>query len=221
MSGWTEFTLALLAFLASHMIPARPRVRAALVGALGLRPYILGYSLLSVLILIWLVSATAQAPYVQVLPPHAALRWAPALLMALACPLIVAGMSMRNPFSFGGLGRGSFDPEHPGILALSRHPLLLALLFWSLAHLLANGDLAHVILFGGFAAFSVAGMALIDRRKRRMMGAEWDWLARNTARFSVCGLSALLHPHALMGGAALYLLFFAVHGTVIGLSPVP
>jgi hypothetical protein len=64
-------------------------------------------------------------------------------------------------------------------------------------------------------------MALIDRRKRRMMGAEWDWLARNTARFSVRGLSALLHPHALMGGAALYLLFFAVHGTVIGLSPVP
>ncbi|WP_372573718.1 NnrU family protein [Ruegeria jejuensis] len=221
MSGWTDFTLALLAFLASHMIPARPRVRSALVEAVGLRPYILGYSLLSVLILIWLVSAAAQAPYVQVLPPHDALRWAPALLMALACPLIVAGISICNPLSFGGLGQGDFDPEHPGILALTRHPLLLALMLWSLAHLLANGDLAHVILFGGFAVFSLAGMALIDRRKRRMMGAEWEQLARNTARFSLRGLSALAQPHALIGGAALYLLFFALHGTVIGLSPVP
>lgn len=221
MSGWTDFTLALLAFLASHMIPARPRIRAALVQAVGLRPYILGYSLLSVLILIWLVSAAAQAPYVQVLPPHGALRWAPALLMALACPLTVAGMSVRNPLSFGGLGQGEFDPDRPGILALSRHPLLLALMLWSLSHLLANGDLAHVILFGGFAAFSLAGMALIDRRKQRVMGPEWEQLARNTARFSLRGLSALVQPHALIGGAALYLLFFALHGTVIGLSPVP
>ncbi|MEX0350473.1 MAG: NnrU family protein [Paracoccaceae bacterium] len=221
MGGWTDFTLALLAFLASHMIPARPRIRSALVGAVGVKPYILGYSLLSVLILIWLVSAAAQAPYVQVLPPHAALRWAPALLMALACPLIVAGISIRNPLSFGGMGQGQFDPEHPGVLALSRHPLLLALALWSLAHLLANGDLAHVVLFGGFAAFSIMGMTLIDRRKQRMMGEEWSRLARNTARFSLRGAGALLHAHALIGGAALYLLLFALHATVIGVSPVP
>lgn len=221
MNGWTEFTLALLVFLASHMIPARPKVRAGLVGIMGLRGYIVGYSLLSVALLYWVITAAARAPYVEVLPPYEALRWAPALLMAVACPLIVAGMSVRNPLSFGGLGHRAFDPEAPGILGLSRHPLLLALLLWSLAHLLANGSLAHVILFGGSAVFCWAGMALIDRRKRRLVGAEWDRLARNTSRFSLRGLPALLRPHALAGGAALYLVLVVAHETVIGVSPAP
>ena len=44
-------------------------------------------------------------------------------------------------------------PTH--IRAVLRHPMLLGLLVWALAHLAANGDLASVVLFGGFAAFAV------------------------------------------------------------------
>ncbi|MGY6632273.1 MAG: NnrU family protein [Alkalilacustris sp.] len=45
-----------------------------------------------------------------------------------------------------------------------RHPMLLGVLIWALAHLAVNGDLAGLILFGGMAAWSVAAMALINAR---------------------------------------------------------
>ncbi|MEO1549223.1 MAG: NnrU family protein [Pseudomonadota bacterium] len=46
-----------------------------------------------------------------------------------------------------------------------RHPMLMGVLVWGLAHLLVNGDLASMILFGGLAAWSVGNMVLINRRE--------------------------------------------------------
>jgi uncharacterized membrane protein len=45
-----------------------------------------------------------------------------------------------------------------------RHPMLLGVLIWGLAHLMVNGDLASLILFGGLAAWSVVSMLTINRR---------------------------------------------------------
>ncbi|WP_435660340.1 NnrU family protein [Leisingera caerulea] len=218
--GWLEFTAALMLFLASHAIPVRPPVRPWLVSRLGLRGYIIAYSLLSLAILAWLVVAAARAPYVGVLPYWEGFRWVPLLVMPLACLLAVAGMMRQNPFSFGGLGLRAFDPADPGILAVSRHPLLAAMALWAGAHLLANGDLAHVILFGLFAGFAWIGMALIDRRKQRQMGqGEWNRLSRNTARLNL----ARLRPTAAEAGlaAAVFLALLILHAPVIGYSPLP
>ena len=167
MADWWEFLTALLVFLLSHAIPVRPPVRPWLVARLGLRGYFAAYSLLSIAVLAWLIVAAGRAPYVQVIPPLPLLRWVPLIAMYPVCVLIVGGMWRRNPLSFGGIGPGAFDPQAPGLLAMTRHPLLAALMLWSLAHLLANGDLAHVVLFGLFAGFAAMGMGLIDRRKRR------------------------------------------------------
>ena len=185
MSGWGEFLLALGVFLLSHAIPVRPPVRPWLIAHLGRAGYFTAYSLFSLAVLGWLIVAAARAPYVEVIPPLPALRWAPLLVMPVVCWLAAAGMAIRNPLSFGGLGRGPFDPARPGILRICRHPILLALLLWAMSHLVANGSLAHVILFGLFAGFAVLGMALIDRRKAREMGPEWQRLSQNTARLSL------------------------------------
>lgn len=218
--GWLEFTAALLLFLASHAIPVRPPVRPWLVSRLGLRGYIIAYSLLSLAILAWLVVAAARAPYVGVLPYWEGFRWVPLLVMPLACLLAVAGMMRQNPFSFGGLGLRAFDPADPGILAVSRHPLLAAMALWAGAHLLANGDLAHVILFGLFAGFAWMGMALIDKRKQRQMGqGEWRRLSRNTARLNLARLRPSGSEAALAG--AVFLALLLLHAPVIGYRPLP
>ena len=218
--GWLEFTAALLLFLASHAIPVRPPVRPWLVRRLGLRGYILSYSLLSLAILAWLVMAAARAPYVGVLPYWEGFRWVPLLLMPLACLLAVAGMMRQNPLSFGGLGLRAFDPAEPGILAVSRHPLLAAMALWGGAHLLANGDLAHVILFGLFAGFAWIGMGLIDLRKQRQLGqAEWTRLSRNTARLNLARLRPSPSEAALAG--AVFLALLLLHAPVIGYHPLP
>ncbi|MBY6058290.1 NnrU family protein [Leisingera daeponensis] len=218
--GWLEFTTALMLFLASHAIPVRPPVRPWLVNRLGLRGYIVAYSVLSLAILAWLAVAAARAPYMGVLPYWEGFRWVPLLVMPLACLLAVAGMMRQNPFGFGGLGLRAFDPEDPGVLAVSRHPLLAAMALWAGAHLLANGDLAHVILFGLFAGFAWMGMALIDKRKQRQMGqGEWRRLSRNTARLNL----ARLRPSAGEAGlaAAVFLALLVLHAPVIGYSPMP
>jgi uncharacterized membrane protein len=52
----------------------------------------------------------------------------------------------------------------------TRHPQLLAVKIWAVAHLLVNGDLASIILFGGLLAWAVGSVILINR-------AEPDWTA--------------------------------------------
>ena len=220
MSGWFEFCAALVVFFLSHAIPVRPPVRPWLVARLGHRGYLLAYSGLSVAILIWLFVAAARAPFVGVIPPEPILRWVPLLVMPLVCVLAVAGLRSVNPLSFGGMGQGVFDPARPGVLALSRHPILLAAALWAFAHLLVNGDLAHVILFGLMGGFAGIGMMIIDRRKRREMGATWRIAAAQTALCSPKGLAQIgLVDWALGLGA--YALVLLAHESVIGLSPLP
>lgn len=219
--GWIEFAVALLAFLVSHRIPAMAGIREQLNRRLGAGGFVAGYSILSTVLLAWLIVAATRAPYIEIIPPYPMLRWVPLLVMPLVCLLIVSGTQVHNPLSFGGMRQHGFDPSEPGVLRLSRHPLLLALGLWSAAHLLANGGLAHVILFGIFAGFSGLGMALVDRRKKRELGDQWPMLARGTAWFAPAGLRELVRPKQIALAAILYGALLALHETVIGYSPFP
>lgn len=219
MSGWGEFLAALVVFLLAHVIPVRPPVRPWLVRRFGLRGYFLGYSAASAALLIWLFVAAARAPYVAVIPPLDVLRWAPLILMPFVCLLAVMGLGIANPLSFGGLGKRPFDAANPGILALTRHPLLLAIILWALAHLLANGDLAHFVLFGLLALFAALSMKVIDRRKLRQLGAQWHRLAQNTGRWSPGALRP--GPWTGLGAALLFAVLLALHVPVLGVSPLP
>ncbi len=54
--------------------------------------------------------------------------------------------------------------RYPGVLRTKmRHPMLGAVKVWALAHLLVNGDLASVILFGGMLAWAVVDMIMINK----------------------------------------------------------
>ncbi|MFB2532225.1 NnrU family protein [Paracoccus sp. p4-l81] len=44
-----------------------------------------------------------------------------------------------------------------------RHPMLIGMVLWAVAHLLVNGDLASIVLFGGLGLWAVAAMVLINR----------------------------------------------------------
>src|SRR5262245_56635294 len=101
--------------------------------------------------------------------------------MPIACLLIVDGVTRANPLSFGGRGKLAYDPDRPGIAGL-RHPILWAALLCASSHLVPNGDLAHVLMFGLFAGLAAGGMVVFDRRRRPLLGSnEWAALARNTS----------------------------------------
>lgn len=227
--SWLEFSLALALFLLTHMIPARPVLRARLTGWLGERGYLIVYSIISLVLLAWLIDAARRAPtlLLWISPPW--LYWLPVLVMPLACILLVAGLSSANPFSLGA-GKQRFDPQHPGIIAVTRHPVLWALASWALVHLAVNGDLAKVILFGLFASLALAGMVLLDRRRRRQLGnTHWHRLAAHTSMLpfiAVLGGRARLDRNTvslwqLSGGLLLFLILLAAHQALIGAAPLP
>lgn len=95
----------------------------------------------------------------------------------------------------------------PGrIKTAAKHPMLAATKLWALAHLLANGTLADVLLFGGFLAWAVADRISLKRRVQRpTLGAP---------------PSAANDLIAIVGGLALYGLFvWRAHAWLIGVSP--
>ncbi len=235
MPPWSEFALALTAFLGSHALPARPRLRGRLVALLGERVYLLLYGAVSLGLLAWLIAAAGRAPYVALWDFAPWQLWAPNLAMPLVCLLVAYGLGAANPLSFGGrraVARdpSAFDPTAPGIAGVARHPLLWALALWSASHLLPNGDLAHVLLFGGFTLFALLGMGLIDRRLRRRLGTEtWEALARRTSLLPFAALldgrwrprRLRLAPLRLAAALVLYLTLLLGHPAVIGVSPLP
>ena len=222
-----EFLLALALFLAAHVIPSRTGLRGTLVRRFGEPVYLVGYSLLSLALLAWLIHAAIRAPTVPLWPTSIAHYRIALALMLPASMLIVGGAASPNPLSvsFGGAG---YDPAVPGLVGVSRHPLLWGFALWALAHLLPNGELVPLIMFGGFGLFALSGIAIVDRRKRRQLGGDWQRLAAPTSAFPFAAWPR--HPAArrwsagalvrtLAGGTGLYLLLLWLHPRLIGPDP--
>lgn len=214
---WLGFALALLSFFVLHAVPVQPPVKAWISARIGARGFSILYSVISTLMLIWILVAAARAPEVMLWPKaiwqyHLALT-----LMAVASMLLALAIARPNPLSFGGANNDRFHPEQAGIIGWLRHPLLAVIGIWAAVHLLMNGDLAHLIVFGLFLGFAFAGMKMIDRRKRRQMGEEWVRLAATKRAISLTREGVLRAGI----GLGLYVILLALHPLVIGVSPLP
>jgi uncharacterized membrane protein len=218
--GWGEFIAAFAAFFLTHSIPIRPPVRPWLQARLGRAGFGLAYSALSLGVLAWLIGAAGRAPYVPVWHWTPWQNHVPLAIMLPVFLILALAVARPNPFSFGGVRNDRFDPDRPGIVGLTRHPLLLALALWAAAHVVPNGDLAHVILFGTFAAFALLGGRLVDRRKRREMGGDWDRLeaARRAAPPRPASWRGALAR--LAAGVILYAGLLWLHPYLFGVSPL-
>ncbi|GKY86158.1 NnrU family protein [Sinisalibacter aestuarii] len=85
----------------------------------------------------------------------------------------------------------------PGVVATKvRHNMLTGVLIWAVAHLLVNGDLASVVLFGGMTAYALMSMALISR------AVPWQRPARGPAMNDV---------KAAVGAVVLYAIISGIH----------
>lgn len=213
---WLGFAGVFTLFFITHSIPVRPRVKQHITALVGRRGFGIGYSLLSLGMLALLIWAAGKAPYVQLWGQSPWQRHVVHLGMLAVCVILAFTIARPNPFSFGGAHNDRFDPACAGIVRLTRHPVLLALALWAGLHLLANGDLAHVLLFGVLGMFAIVGRALINRRRRREMGAE-RWEALNTA---VSQAPVLHRPSSWVSAAMRVAIGVAGFVTLLALHPV-
>lgn len=106
-------------------------------------------------------------------------------------------------FSFVALAASSTPAGK--IKAALKHPMLVGVKIWAFAHLLANGDLASLILFSSFLAWSVWNRIAVKRRGDPIPVAG---PVSNDVK-------------AIVGGTVLYLLFvFFLHEWLIGVAPI-
>ncbi|MBI1942552.1 MAG: NnrU family protein [Betaproteobacteria bacterium] len=224
MDPGVHLYLATAAFIATHFIPSTP-LRAALVGAIGAKAYTGAYSLLAVATLGWMIWAYGKAPDDSL---WVGLRALPALVMPVAFILLACGLFARNPTLIGA-DRLLRNPEPArGIIRVTRHPMMWAIMLWALAHLLARGELKGVVFFGGLFAVAAVGTLLLDRRKARMLGADWTRFSAVTSHlpFAAIVRGRNRFDAAEIGwrnpaiGLALYALFFWAHPLLFGARPV-
>ena len=186
------FLVGLVLFLGVHSVSiVAPRWRDAQVARMGERAWKGVYTVVAIVglvLLVWGYGLARQAPVVLYTPPRA-LHHLALLLLVPVFPLLIA-------------------PYFPGrISAAARHPMLLAVKIWATAHLLANGTLVDVLLFGGFLAWAVADRISVKRRPPRPIPGAPPRPA-NDAIVVVVGL-------------ALYALFLGRgHQWLIGVSPL-
>lgn len=184
--------LGLVIFLGIHLVsivagPWRDRMAARL-GEWSWKGLYSVVALVGLVLIVWGYGLARQDPTWLYLPP----AWMRHVTLLLMLPVFIMVLAAYFP------GR---------IKATLKHPMLVAVKLWALAHLLSNGTVADVVLFGAFLAWAVADRISLKRRSPRpnpaLPRAGWN----DTA--------------AVLGGLALYLAFvFWLHRVLIGMPVV-
>ncbi|MCY3876405.1 MAG: NnrU family protein [Rhodobacteraceae bacterium] len=208
-----EVLVAMAVFVASHVVARRSGLRPALVRRLGEQAYLTIYSVVSLLLLTWVIWALLAADRIMLWSAPAWSYEFAAVATFAGFILIGIGSIVPNPNSVAFRKTG-FDPDRPGVVGWVRHPLILGLALWGLAHVPANGDWPSVILFGGTALFGVIGVVSFERRLKREFGEdEWSRLTSGRGH---------LDRRAVFGaafGVVLWVAFIVLHPVLFGVNP--
>ena len=138
--GLLVMIIGLVLFLGVHTLTTQRTLRARVIGATGEGGYKIGYALVSLLGLVLIVRGFSDyraTGWIDVWSPPKALKHLAEALMLPAVILVVAAYI-----------RGR-------IYTAVKHPMLSGVKLWAAAHLLANGDLGGIILFGSFLGWAV------------------------------------------------------------------
>jgi uncharacterized membrane protein len=138
--GLLGMILGLVLFFGVHTLTTQREVRARVIASSGEGGYKIGYSLVSALglvLIVWGFAHYRATGMLEIWTPPTALKHLTVALMLPAVILVVASYI-----------RGR-------IYTRLKHPMLTGIKLWAAAHLLANGDLGSIILFGSFLGWAV------------------------------------------------------------------
>jgi uncharacterized membrane protein len=192
----TLLILGLVVFLGSHAFSMARGPRAALVAKLGEGPYKGLYSLVSLAGIVLIAIGYGQYRQVGYIPVWDPPVWTRHLALLLVWVAFVCFAAAYLP------GR---------IKRHLKHPMLAGVKIWALAHLIANGDLGSILLFGSFLAWAVVARISVKRRDEAVehgapsgssLNLRNDALAVVVGTVAYIAFAVWLHP-ALIGVAVL------------------
>jgi uncharacterized membrane protein len=141
--------LGLVLFLGVHALTTRRELRARLIASWGEIGYKAGYALVALLGLVLIVRGFADYRAAGMIEVWAPPKWIKHITVALMLPAVILVVAAYI--------RGR-------IYTAVKHPMLTGVKLWAAAHLLANGDLGGIILFGSFLGWAVFDRISLKRR---------------------------------------------------------
>ncbi|HXZ46429.1 MAG TPA: NnrU family protein [Pseudolabrys sp.] len=147
--GLGILVLGLLIFLGAHVFVSLRGARADLITRIGLHVYRGVFALVSLVglvLIVWGYGQYRAQEWIQLWSPPGFMRHVTVGLMLFATIFILA----------------AFIPSH--IKTRLKHPMLAGIKTWAFAHLLSNGDLGSILLFGAFLAWGVYARIAAKRR---------------------------------------------------------
>lgn len=147
--GLTLLILGLIVFFAPHVFVTRREARARLIARIREAPYKIAFSVISVIGIVLIAYGFARyraGGWIDLWYPPVWTRHLALLLNWVALVCVVAAYIPGN------------------IKRVLKHPMLVGVKLWAVAHLMSNGDLGSIILFGSFLAWAVFDRIAVKRR---------------------------------------------------------
>lgn len=214
-------------FLLIHFGVSGTRLRDVVVARMGEGRYRAVFALASVVGIIWMSRAYARAPTVELWGQLVGLQPLVFATVFIAFLFVGIGLATPSPTRVGMESKLAQGAEIArGIVRITRHPFLWGVALWALVHLIVNGDLASVILFGSLFVLALGGTASIDAKRRRIFGDSWSRFAQATSNIPFAAittgrneLSAALREIGILrpiGAIAAFALLLVLHGRLFG-----
>ncbi|MCC6888915.1 MAG: NnrU family protein [Hyphomicrobiales bacterium] len=186
--GLTILIVGLAVFFATHTFTTLRRPRAAVVANLGDVAYKGLYSFISLIGLVLIVYGFARYSAAGAIEVWSPPRWLRHVNNLLLWPAMVCLAAAYIP---GDIKR------------VLKHPMLVGIMLWAFGHLLANGDLGSIILFGSFLAWAAYDRATFLWRydtgapEFGLGGRDCDTLAVIVGTLLYLALGFLFHPYVI------------------------
>ncbi|OLP44297.1 NnrU family protein [Rhizobium oryziradicis] len=185
--------IGLILFLGLHLIRVvAPGLRAAMVARLGLNGWKGMYSVLALVAIALVAYGYSIAPVINVWFPPMGMKHLTATLMVFATICLIAGF---------------LPAGHIAVKA--KHPMVLAIKIWALAHLLSNGSVRSIILFAAFLAWGVILRISLKRRARTGESVDRSFVATKYDLYAV-----------VLGLVVWAAITFKLHELLIGVAPL-
>jgi uncharacterized membrane protein len=164
---------ACLAFAGSHFLLSHP-LRPPLVRGLGEKGFLGLYSLVALGTFVWMVLAFRRTPYERMAwNGQVDWLWVVSSLITIVALVLFLGSLAGNPAFPGVQHPEGRLPEPRGVFRVTRHPMMWGFALWALAHILVAPTARTIVLAGTILLVALAGAALQDGKKRKLVGEPW------------------------------------------------
>jgi uncharacterized membrane protein len=182
MDGLLMLICACVLFVGSHFAMSHS-LRGMMQRLFGPGGFMIAYSVISLITLIWMVMAFRAVPAGPSLWIAGDILWILSSIITLIAAVLYAGSMSSNP-ALPSPGASEYAGRMPeNVFRVTRHPMMWSFALWGFAHLLIAPRSENFIFIGSIIFLALVGAKAQEMKKAGVMGVEWEMWCRRTSYF--------------------------------------